>query len=76
MRELEWEYDENTMLIGSVDQDGGVDLSVVIWIKNINYDLTKGFTERQLNGFKEEFREWWERQRAVPDEEDQWREKD
>lgn len=37
------------------------DFSVVVYIGNIDYDLTKGFNEKELEYFKEWFREEYER---------------
>lgn len=74
--EVELEYDENCLLIARViDEEEschgfkGVhktrsieleDLSVVVWINGIDYDLTKGFKEKELEYFEEWFREQYE----------------
>lgn len=67
--ELEIEYDDHTLLIAKFQDEGSVydtefsyrivpkaflkDLRVVVWVGDIDYDLTAGFPEKTLKHFEE-----------------------
>lgn len=65
------EYDEHTVLIGFVDlkvDDGpegkryGVEFEsfhVVTYIRGMDYDVTKAFSEKWITMFKDAFEFWW-----------------
>lgn len=68
-REIEYELDDHTMLIGEVstidasfDHAFGTEPSkeyqvdnfhVIVWISGIDYDVTKSFSDDDLNAFKD-----------------------
>lgn len=59
--ELEYELDDNTVLLGivKITEDNQLEydtFAVLTSIRGFEYDVTKAFSEEQLNNFKESFR--------------------
>jgi hypothetical protein len=61
-QEIEYEYAENCWLCGNIELVDGLlkvtDFQVIVWINDLDYDITKGLSKSNLDSFKESFSEY------------------
>lgn len=61
-QEIEYEYAENCWLCGDIEIIDGLikvtDFKIVVWINDLDYDITKGLSEKTVSSFKESFSEY------------------